>query len=141
MRIFNARINRHNLKGSPLRKVMVIIGFVLLGLVTVTALAAIFGLAVQWLWNTLMPEVFNLPEVSYWQAVGLFVLAHILFGSHSSYSGNNRSGHSRGEKHVHINDDGQHHNYDSLGAFWKEYGREAFNEWLSRNESTEQKET
>jgi len=133
MRMFNARINGHNLKGSPLRKAVMIIGFVLLGLVTVTALVAIFGFAVQWLWNTLMPEVFNLPEVSYWQAVGLAVLAQIFFGNHSSYAGNSRSGHSKGEKHVHTSDDGQHHNYDSLGTFWKEYGREAFNEWLNRD--------
>jgi hypothetical protein len=132
MRVFNARLNRHSLKGSPLKKVMIIIGLVLLGIVTVIALAAIFGFAVQWLWNALMPEVFNLPEVSYWQAVGLVVLAQIFFGNHSSYSRNNRSEHGKDEKHVHISDDGQHHNYESFGAFWENYGRNAFKEWLTR---------
>jgi len=135
MHTINAKINGLSMKGGAFAKIMKIIGFVLLGLVVVVALAAVFGFAVQWLWNTLMPEVFNLPEVSYWQAVGLVILAQIFFGNHSSYGGNSRSGHGKDEKNVHISDDGQHHNYDSLGTFWKEYGREAFNEWLNRDKA------
>ena len=135
MHTINAKINGLSMKGGAFAKIMKIIGFVLLGLVVVVALAAVFGFAVQWLWNTLMPEVFNLPEVSYWQAVGLVVLAQIFFGNHSSYGGNSRSGRGKGEKHVQISDDGQHHDYDSLGTFWKEYGREAFNEWLNRDKA------
>lgn len=46
-------------------------------------IALIFGLsgAVFFLWNQLMPEVFQLPEISYWQAMGLFILGRLLFGS------------------------------------------------------------
>ena len=61
----------------PLKKVVVVLGFVILGIIAVTALAIVFGLVVQWLWNALMPVIFNLPEVTYWQAVGLVVLGHI----------------------------------------------------------------
>ena len=50
--------------------------FVLLGIVLVFAI----GLVVQSLWNGLMPDIFRLPAISYWQAMGLFVLAKILFG-------------------------------------------------------------
>jgi hypothetical protein len=143
MRVFNTDLNGQSLKGSPLTKVMKIIGLVLLGFVAVITLAAIFGLAVQWLWNTLMPVVFSLPEVSYWQAVGLVVLAQVFFGNHhSSHSGNNSNRHGKGEKHIHTDNAGQQHNYDSFGAFWKDYGRDAFNEWLNRNnENTEHKNT
>ena len=45
------------------------------------AIAAIaFGFAVEWLWNHLMPAIFGLHAISYWQALGLLVLGKILFG-------------------------------------------------------------
>ena len=39
----------------------------------------VFGGIVMLLWNALMPVLFHLPEVSFWQALGLLVLAKILF--------------------------------------------------------------
>jgi hypothetical protein len=39
-----------------------------------------FGQAVLQLWNLLMPEIFGLPEITFWQAVGLLALSWILFG-------------------------------------------------------------
>jgi hypothetical protein len=40
-----------------------------------------FGMAVQQLWNALMPSIFSLPPLGFWQAVGLLALCWILFGS------------------------------------------------------------
>jgi hypothetical protein len=40
-----------------------------------------FGNAVLYLWNTLMPAIFGLSAISYWQAVGLLCLSWIFFGS------------------------------------------------------------
>ena len=39
-----------------------------------------FGQAVLQLWNWLMPTIFRLPAISFWQAVGLLGLSWILFG-------------------------------------------------------------
>ena len=39
-----------------------------------------FGQAVLQLWNRLMPQIFGLPEISFWQAVGLLALSWLLFG-------------------------------------------------------------
>ena len=39
---------------------------------------ALASLPVWWLWNSLMPEIFGLPQIGYWQAVGLMLLAGIL---------------------------------------------------------------
>lgn len=36
---------------------------------------------VMWLWNTLLPPLFGLPVIGFWQALGLFVLCRLLFGS------------------------------------------------------------
>lgn len=34
----------------------------------------------QWLWNITMPQVFNLREITFWQAFRLLLIAGILFG-------------------------------------------------------------
>jgi hypothetical protein len=49
---------------------------VLLFLTTV----AVFGLVVMFLWNMLLPSIFGLPIINYWQAAGLLILARLLFG-------------------------------------------------------------
>lgn len=38
------------------------------------------GTVVQLLWNWLMPMLFGLREVTFWQAVGILGLSRILFG-------------------------------------------------------------
>lgn len=43
--------------------------------------ALLLGAVVQWLWNAILPAVANVNPISYWQAVGLFVLCKILFGN------------------------------------------------------------
>jgi uncharacterized membrane protein len=40
----------------------------------------IFGYAVMWLWNWLMPALFGWHLISFWQALGILVLSKILFG-------------------------------------------------------------
>lgn len=57
-----------------------IAGHVLLACVLGLALAGAFGAAVQFLWNHLMPALFPVPAITYAQAVGLLVLARLLFG-------------------------------------------------------------
>ncbi|MGA3211253.1 MAG: hypothetical protein ABSD20_08085 [Terriglobales bacterium] len=50
--------------------------FVLFGVLFV----AVFGFVVMHLWNWLMPVLFGLKLISFWQAVGLVVLSKIFFG-------------------------------------------------------------
>jgi hypothetical protein len=44
------------------------------------ALLAGLGFVVAGLWNWLMPALFGLKVIGYWQAVGLIILSKILFG-------------------------------------------------------------
>ena len=46
----------------------------------VTIFVAGFGNAVLHLWNALMPVIFGLPLIGFWQAVGLLSLSWLLFG-------------------------------------------------------------
>ena len=38
------------------------------------------GEIVKLLWNWLLPPLFGLPRIAFWQALGLLVLSRILFG-------------------------------------------------------------
>lgn len=62
-----------------------IMGWVILGLAAGVVLGLVLGLIVMWLWNWLMPTIFGLPKIGYWQAVGLFILCHMLLKSHSDH--------------------------------------------------------
>lgn len=42
--------------------------------------AIIIGLPIKWLWNWIMPNIFGLPEISFWMALGIALLISILFG-------------------------------------------------------------
>lgn len=70
------------MKGAKVGKT---IGWVFVGVGIAAAMGLVFGLFLQWLWNQLMPGIFGLPTITYWQAVGLFILSHLLFKSHSSH--------------------------------------------------------
>ena len=41
----------------------------------------LFGGPLMILWNLLMPAIFNLPYISFWQACGLQLMAALLFKS------------------------------------------------------------
>jgi hypothetical protein len=60
---------------------------VLMFLPLVLVFAALFGWVVMWLWNWLMPALFSLKTITYWQAWGLVVLGRILFGGWRGASG------------------------------------------------------
>jgi hypothetical protein len=73
-------------------KVAKIVGMVIGGLALAAGIAFLLGFVVQALWNWLLPDIFGLPEIGYWQAWGLLVLAHLLLG------GGPRFHHSREKK-------------------------------------------
>ena len=49
------------------------------GVILMAGLAFLFGFIVMLLWNWLIPEIFGLTTITYWQAWGLVILSHILF--------------------------------------------------------------
>lgn len=53
------------------------------------------GAVVMALWNWLVPSLFGLPAVTFWQALGLLALSRILFGG-VRLSGGRRHGMGRG---------------------------------------------
>ena len=50
-----------------------------LGLIAIVIV--LLGYPLMLLWNWLMPIIFGLPEITFWQAIGLNLLSTILFKS------------------------------------------------------------
>jgi hypothetical protein len=46
----------------------------------IVAISALIGFVVMTLWNNLLPEILHVGTISFWQALGIFVLCKILFG-------------------------------------------------------------
>ena len=62
--------------------ILKIIAFVLVATVVV-------GGVVTLLWNWLMPHLFNLPQITYWEALGILILSKILFGGFKGHRNGN----------------------------------------------------
>ena len=55
--------------------------------IVVLIVVAGFGQAVLQLWNLLMPDIFGLHPITFWQAVGLMALSWLLFGGLGMFRG------------------------------------------------------
>jgi len=60
----------------------------------VALVGAVVGVVVMSLWNWLMPAIFGLPHIGFWQAVGLLIFSKILLGGF--HGGRGFHGHWRG---------------------------------------------
>ncbi|MBX3047735.1 MAG: hypothetical protein KIT46_08115 [Anaerolineales bacterium] len=62
------------------RKITRWIGIGILAVLGMLLFVSVGGFVVRALWNWLMPELFGLPLISFWQGLGLLVLTRLLFG-------------------------------------------------------------
>ncbi len=46
----------------------------------IAAFLSLVSYAVMLLWNNLLPEILNVSAITFWQAMGIFILCKILFG-------------------------------------------------------------
>ena len=121
---------KHKMRGKSPGEIA---GWVILGGLGIAALAILFGFVIMWLWNLLMPELFGLTTLTYWQAVGLFILSKLLIGCggggkshHSNKNCKDKCGGKDGKKEF-----SKWANYDK---FWKEEGDQAYKDYVNRLE-------
>lgn len=113
---------------SPIKIVFMII----FGAMAIAALAALFGFIIMSLWNWLMPDIFGLTTLTYWQAVGVFALAKILFGGGGFGKDSKSSKKSKCDsKRNHKNDFSKWKYYDE---YWKTEGNQAYEAFVSQKE-------
>jgi len=130
---------------SPRRGLHIIFMF-LGGIILAGFFALIFGWLVEILWNWLMPNLFNLKEITYWQAVGIVLLAKLILGGfgrpHHPWRDHPRFPHPwRPRFRARDEWDWQDENWKPGGSYrywryyddyWKEEGKKAFEAYLER---------
>jgi hypothetical protein len=75
-----------------MKKGMWIGKMVVLGILAIVA----FTFITMYLWNWLVPTLFNGPIISFWQTMGLFILSKILFSGFGKGGGHSHNGKWRG---------------------------------------------
>lgn len=118
---------------SIFMKVLKIAGMVVLGVAGACLLAFVFGYFVMLLWNWLMPSVFGLASINFWQAVGIIVLARLIFGSLGGHSKTSSKKHrsdfctdSLSDKFSRIE------KWSYYDKYWEEEGKQAFADYVSK---------
>ena len=107
-------------------------GLVILGLIGATALALLLGYVVVWLWNWLMPALFGITTITFWQAVALIVLARILIGGfHHSHKHTPRD-RIPPKWRTFARRQFSHSDWKYYCDYWKEEGEESFNEYVRK---------
>ena len=77
------------------------VGMIIGGIILVPAFLILLPLVTMQLWNWLMPAIFKLPAIGFWQAVGLLILSHILFkGGHLGRAGRSRWKKAKGQNQM-----------------------------------------
>ena len=70
--------------------------FPLLGL----AALVLFPYVIMLLWNWLLPVIFHIAEINFWQALGILVLSRILFGGFRGHFGHRHGGWNGHHEHM-----------------------------------------
>jgi hypothetical protein len=68
----------------------------ILGPIAIAAGIFVFGSVVMLLWNGLLPAIFGVKAITFWQAIGILVLSKLLFGGFGGRHGHHRChGHAK----------------------------------------------
>jgi len=103
--------------------------YTVLGIAGAFLLGLLFGNVIMWLWNWLMPKLFGLPVIGFWEGLGIFALAKIVFGfGGSSGSGDGDKKHHHGKRHYH------HHDNEGEKRAWKDW--EFYDDWWEEDGKT-----
>ncbi len=121
---------------SKIEKFVTIVFWVIFGTIAMVAFALLFGYVVMLLWNWLMPSLFGLGTLNFWQAVGILILAKILFGGFGSGKSGGRSKKMRSKVKHRMAEKGNSR-WKHYDQFWEEEGKQAYEAYLQRKENPE----
>ena len=57
---------------QTINSILIVVGALIIAIL-------LFGIPTMVLWNLLMPIIFNLPTITFWQACGIQILINLLF--------------------------------------------------------------
>lgn len=110
----------------------VIAGTILFIIILAALFFVLFGYVIMYLWNWLMPAIFGLTTITFWQAIGICLLSKILFGG---FGGGDKS--SSKEDKCRSKKSGKKSSSDfskwkHYESFWQEEGEKAYEEYILR---------
>ena len=108
--------------------------YAILGIAGAFLLGLLFGHVTMWLWNWLMPKFFGLGTITFWEGIGLFLLARILFGFGGSSGGSGDNGPKKHKKHRNgeAAEKKDWKDWEYYDDWWEEDGKTAFHEYAER---------
>jgi hypothetical protein len=119
-------------KWSKVPKWGKIILYVILGIIGFTLVGGVSGFGIKLLWNWLMPELFNLNEITYWQAIGIFVFAKIIFG----FGGSSEQKTEKKDKVICGGNKQESMSWRYYDEWWESEGKHGFEDFIEkRNEN------
>jgi len=110
-----------------------IVGWIILGTIAIVGLGILFGFVIMWLWNWLMPTLFSLTTITYWQAVGLFILAKILMGGCGGSRGGGKAHRrykERFRERCEEKEKSEFNKWRYYDKFWDKVGEKAYREFV-----------
>ncbi len=119
---------KHKMRGKSPGEIA---GWIIFGTIAVVGLAILFGFIIMWLWNWLMPELFGLTAITYWQAVGIFILFKILLGGCGG-GGKSRESSKKSKSSCKKESKSDFFKWKHYDKFWKEEGDQAYKEYVER---------
>ena len=112
-----------------------IVSMVVVGLVTAVILGLVFGIFVRELWNWLMPELFGLKTITYWQAFGIVILGHLIFGGAGGGHGGSKSSRHHPHHEPCAEEDelkGNWKHWKYYDEWWLSQGKQAFTDYVEK---------
>ncbi|MDD5017426.1 MAG: hypothetical protein PHO15_04925 [Eubacteriales bacterium] len=122
-----------------------VLGGIVIGIFVAAFFSAVVGALVMVLWNWLMPGIFNLGQITYWQGFGLALIAKLLFGlpgMHKRPFEHDNHRHPGGRdwriyvKHRMKNGTDRHFD-DVYEDWWDKEGASSFEEYMKRETDKE----
>ena len=108
--------------------------YAIAGIAGAFLLGLLFGNVIMWLWNWLMPKFFGLSAITFWEGLGLFLLARILLGfGGSSHSGDGEK--KRCKKAPRHDGEGEKKDWkdwEYYDDWWEEDGKAAFHAYAEQ---------
>lgn len=129
---------------NSLNKAQQIIFWIVIGVGAAVLISLLLGIFVQFLWNSTITVMFETVPITFWQAVGVFILAKLLFGfgtSSSSDSKGKKRSKRFGKSRRKSKDDDEEATSEDFDAeefrdYWQREGKTAYETYRRGDEAS-----
>lgn len=125
-------MNRYKNKWQRTPKWVKVLSYTFLGMAGAVFMGVVFGFGLKLLWNWLMPDLFNLKEITYWQAIGIFILLRVLIGSFGLNNHDSKPSKNKRCMEDGLDKKGNWSNWRFYDEWWDHEGERAFTDYVDK---------